>query len=312
MNPTKGKWNMGDSKRRRGDGPTIDALTNFAFQRARNALIMGARERPLLPTWLAVMPDGRIHESTTEFYGEDMRASDLHKETVARAKRSWMRTNGVTAYAFISEAWMSPNDNEQRRPSEREDHVEVVVALAENSDGEARNGVWRIVRGETGRAIKLEPIEGIADYNKPESGRFSGLLLPGDMNDDDDPRTTFTAPATDLEELKTKGPPVLDERTAREVAMLEAGSGMSADANMRRVVAAYHGLVADMITHSYRCLRCRELKFKPGDKPAFVAFRIPWPSPEFNNVRIWPLCQDCAPKAAPFSVAQVSEKENGR
>jgi hypothetical protein len=289
---------MGESKRRRGDGPTIEALFNFAFQRARSALIMGARETPLLPTWLAVMPDGCIHESTTEFYGEDARASDLHKDTEARAMRSWMRTNGVTAYAFVSEAWMSPDKNQERRPTEREDRVEVVAALAENEDGETRSGVWRIVRGETGRAIKLESIGSIADDNKPVGGRFSGLLLRGDMDDDDDPRTTFTVPATNLEEIKAKGPQVLDERTAREVAELEAGSGMSADANMRRVVAAYDELIAYMLTHSHRCGRCRELKFGPGDKPAFVALRIPWPSPEFNNVRIAPLCQDCAPKAA--------------
>jgi hypothetical protein len=295
---------VGESKRRARKAPTLDDLIERAFDRARDRLVLGEREQPLPPTWFFVMPDGSVREGETPF--ADMSADphgDMQKEAVAKGTGSWMRASGVTAYAYVSEAWAveSRDADDPRRPSERPDRIEIVVALAESADGEQRAAAWKMVRGETGRVVHLRAKEAPTSLAGDKlKGKFFGLLNKPPARwwtAENDPRTTFCIPVENLERIEREGPPPLDDKAKAKLAEFEAETGDVGKTvrDGRCVIAAWRELGVRRVSHVYPCGLCGEGgKFTFGDRPRYVAFVIPWPDPPgLDNVKMAPVCEAC-------------------
>jgi hypothetical protein len=146
--------------------PSLEQMVDIAFGRAKmclNADPLGGMPH----SWVLRCVDGHVLGATTPM--GDARQQDL----VAEAMRRVMREAGCNAYCFVSEAWMSPDASSDRRPSEREDRIEVVNAIASDDDDGRSYKLWEIVRGETGRIVELKLFHSGVDE---VAGRFANLL----------------------------------------------------------------------------------------------------------------------------------------
>jgi hypothetical protein len=157
---------------------SLGKLLDVAETHAR-AVLVGS-EQQLPPIFDLEGADGQRYIVATPFSGED--ADDVigNKDMVARMVRELIREKGVVRYSFLSEAWMivrpsSWQDGMGAPPSEADDRVEVVVALATDGvDYRARR--WRIKR-DGAQCIDL-----VFDSQDEEvssgGGRFDNLLSP--------------------------------------------------------------------------------------------------------------------------------------
>ena len=147
----------------------LTMLLDAAEQHARQILVI-CGEDELVPVFHLWGADGRHYLVGKPFDGERT------KRTTALAVRDMIREQGIVRYSFVSEGWAIVRSKEfitgPVRPSEADDRIEVVVAIA--TDGvDYKSRCWRIRRHE-GRCIDLE-----LDGNQcvaAGGGRFDNLF----------------------------------------------------------------------------------------------------------------------------------------
>jgi hypothetical protein len=128
--------------------PVDGALIDIAEALARKALI-GIPGGELPPVWL-LQRDGedtaRIIESPWE--------NDLVKLAILDDMRRLMGENSVSAYAFVSEAWIAGPDTDVQ-PRDSDTRVEIVHAVV--ADGKSKTSkVWSIIRNDDGVCVELK------------------------------------------------------------------------------------------------------------------------------------------------------------
>jgi len=156
----------------------LTLLLDAAENQARSVLIGTAEE--LIPVFLLQDAEGQDYLVATPFVGENADELAHVKDAVAYAVRRFIKTKKIVRYSFLSEGWLivRPPGTEYDAgppPSEAEDRVEVVLAIATDGvDYQARR--WRIKRaGKRCAALVLDSMD---DQKGPGGGRFDHLLTP--------------------------------------------------------------------------------------------------------------------------------------
>jgi len=136
----------------------LDKLIEIAGEQARFILVV-LKEQKLVPTWVLLTRTDKPVIIGTPW------ANDEQKEMGRHFLRTKMRKLGVTAYSFVTEAWMARTTREQwdpdkplaeeLRPRNRADREEVVIAVASNGK-ESRWAQWTIVRDYHEQIIELQ------------------------------------------------------------------------------------------------------------------------------------------------------------
>ena len=129
-------------------------LVKLAGQQAR--VVMVGLQQPLMPSWLYVDRQDRMHIVGTPWESNDA------KEGAARHVRWIMRKDQAVAYSLVTEAWTAtqpegwkPDQPIEVAPRDRPDRKEVVIAFA--TDGEHIEWKrWAIKRDWTERVVALE------------------------------------------------------------------------------------------------------------------------------------------------------------
>jgi hypothetical protein len=158
-----------------------DPLTNLldaAEAHARGILIGTAEE--LIPVFMLQDGADQGYLVATPFVGENANEVTHVKDAVAYAVRRMIKAKKIVRYSFLSEAWMIVRSREWQEgdgptPSEAEDRIEVVMAIATDGvDYQARR--WRIKRD--GRTCADLVLDSMDDEKGPGGGRFDHLLTP--------------------------------------------------------------------------------------------------------------------------------------
>lgn len=138
--------------------PTLDDLLKLAGEQAKGVLLE-LHMRQLLPTWLFVLPDGKFSVLATPWNNDA-------EKILARIKvKRQIKKLGPVAYSLLTEAWTAsykpeevPGTSRYRRPADRADRREVVMAVA--SDGtQIKYAQWAIKRDWNDQVAALEPIQ---------------------------------------------------------------------------------------------------------------------------------------------------------
>jgi hypothetical protein len=139
---------LGGAVRLLGFLPVDGALIDIAEALARKALI-GVPGGQLPPLWL-LQRDGEDTATIIESPWEN----DRVKFAVLNDMRSLMRKNSVSAYAFVSEAWIAGPDTNVL-PRDSDTRVEIVHAVV--ADGKSKTSkAWSIIRNDDGVCVELK------------------------------------------------------------------------------------------------------------------------------------------------------------
>jgi hypothetical protein len=151
------------------DETDLDRLLRVAEHHARTVLVT-AQLGELTPLFHLVCPGTHDLIVQAPFHGDDS------KEAAAQEIRELIREHSVTAYMFVSEAWMIVRSAEagvSERAAQAKDRVEVVIAIATDGvDHKLRR--WRIKRDKKGRCVDLA-LDSEAGES-PGYGRFDNLF----------------------------------------------------------------------------------------------------------------------------------------
>jgi hypothetical protein len=152
---------------------TLDEMLTLAETQARTVMI-GTQEE-LTPVWLMLGWDGNVEIVATPWF------NDEQKHLVIEAMRLLMREKQVSAYSFLTEAWMARISGKEAGkeykgppPSQRADRQEAVVVMAANRAGEHRYRNYETVRDKRGRCTELRRLGGAED--RISSYIFDNLL----------------------------------------------------------------------------------------------------------------------------------------
>lgn len=114
------------------------------------------------PFIMMILPEGR--EVVMPFQWAD----EAERRIVLALLRRIVQTVNPVRYAIVNEGWHASypvgsdlRDPTVARPMDRPDRVEVVSTIAVQRDGKALMRVQKMIRGEAGTVIRLEPMTGI-------------------------------------------------------------------------------------------------------------------------------------------------------
>lgn len=142
----------------------IDKVSNLVTGHFKQA-----PDESIPPTFFAIKANGDMAVMMTPW------ANNEEKEAMLQAVEQLFAKEDVVSYCLVSEAWASKTCfDEGVAPSQSTDRVEVVLLTAA-SHTETQGKTLRIIRGENGDIIDLEPVEG-NDAMKSVAGRMTTLL----------------------------------------------------------------------------------------------------------------------------------------
>jgi hypothetical protein len=171
---------MGEHRRRKPplERGVVDELIDLAEGHARRVLLE-RRHEELLMAFCIMSADRKLQVIGAPLDGDEERNAFLTMLGNA------MRASGCLAYSVVNEAWIATYSEAEaprgstrwpaRRPADREDRREVVVAFAADRDGEKRMKTWEIIRGPDARIADLKYLSQESDCSNLE-GRFTDLL----------------------------------------------------------------------------------------------------------------------------------------
>lgn len=172
---------MGEAKRKgKPDPATVEGLIDMARRHA-NDLYRDNNdpEHQLLPIWTGYSPTEGLIVIATPFTGDSYEESEQSKTRALAMVEIMFACKGVTAYSFMSEAWVATVEKHtdpaiaKLKPSQRMDRREVVTIVAADRSGNKKSAAYEIERQPSGAPrLGREPY---AEYDSVE-GRMLGVL----------------------------------------------------------------------------------------------------------------------------------------
>jgi len=153
---------------------SLTELLDLAEKHARTVLI--ERQDDLMPLFDLRDGEGRSMIFGGPFVGGSQEEVATFKDAIAELIRQKIIEHKIVAYSFMSEAWMivRPAASPEELPSECDDRVEVVIAMA--TDGvDYQHRRWLIER-KGKRCVDLK-LDSAGEMVEP-TGRFDKLLNP--------------------------------------------------------------------------------------------------------------------------------------
>lgn len=149
---------MGEAKRKgKPDPSTVEGLIELARRHAGDLYRdNNDPEHQLLPIWTAYSPTEGLIVVATPFTGDSYEESERTKTRVLAMVEIMFACKGVTAYSFMSEAWVATVDKNldpaiaKLKPSQRPDRREVVTIVAADRKGTKKQAAYEIERQPNG------------------------------------------------------------------------------------------------------------------------------------------------------------------